>query len=306
MRGAPPRRPRAARRRARSSTGGAGARCRDVRAPAPACGRGSCSSSRRSPRPRRGRRRCRPGELPAGGARARARRRRATSAVVSVRGPTRCEPQRSCSFAARSPVSYVPIETCSAPWYEVSSLPAQRDEGGRDRGEQHGRLARQRGERRAPRKARAGASRDEGDGHRRPLEGHPRLGQRALDERQDGDRLREPKWPAKERHRHAGGDPRLRPRRGLDRTVGQPNGGAPGRRPVHEHPVLEGHAAEPKLRHDASVAPATRPTAASEGAPRRARRRRAVRPARPAEAPPGGAPPPLARRTRGRRRRRPA
>ncbi len=40
-------------------------------------------------------------------------------------GPTRCDPQRSCSFGARSPVSlsYVPIETCSAPWYEVSSSP---------------------------------------------------------------------------------------------------------------------------------------------------------------------------------------
>ena len=45
----------------------------------------------------------------------------AASAVVIVSGPTRCEPQRSCSFAARSPVSYDPIEMCSAPWYDVRS-----------------------------------------------------------------------------------------------------------------------------------------------------------------------------------------
>src|SRR5262245_22299427 len=35
--------------------------------------------------------------------------------VVASSGPTRCEPQRSCSFVAPSPCSYVPIEMCSAP-----------------------------------------------------------------------------------------------------------------------------------------------------------------------------------------------
>ncbi len=44
-------------------------------------------------------------------------------AVAIVSGPTRCDPQRSCSFDAGSPVSYVPIETCSAPWYDVRSSP---------------------------------------------------------------------------------------------------------------------------------------------------------------------------------------
>ena len=45
------------------------------------------------------------------------------SVEVSTIGPSRCEPQRSCSFARGSSCSYEPIETCSAPWYAARSEP---------------------------------------------------------------------------------------------------------------------------------------------------------------------------------------
>ena len=48
---------------------------------------------------------------------------RLPAADAASSGPIRCEPQRSCSFARVSPCSYVPIETCSAPWYAASSPP---------------------------------------------------------------------------------------------------------------------------------------------------------------------------------------
>ena len=211
----------------------------------------------------------------------------------SVSGPTRCEPQRSCSFAARSPVSYVPIETCSAPWYEVSSCAAERDEGGRDRGDQHASpraSASGRDERRA-RLALALAG-DEGDGDRRAARraSAPRAGAR-LTSGSTANASASRSGPRTNGMVTRGAEPRLRPRRGLDRPVGQPNGGAPGRRPVHEHAVLEGHAAEPELLHDAEGS-------ASDPGHGCARRRRSTRSAatcvspRDAEAPAGGAPPP--------------
>ena len=74
-----------------------------------------------------------------------------------------------------------------------------------------------------------------------------------------------------------------------DRAVGQAHGAPPGRRPVDEHAVLEGHAAEAKLLHAQRVASAggraarplvelRRPTGAGRPRVRHARRRRPASP----------------------------
>ena len=134
-------RPRPARPTARRSRSGAGARGRAARAPGRA-GAPGCASSTRTPRPRRRRppssRAAAPCRAPGAGTAERrdvrgdARRRAAA--------PISCEPQRGCSFGARSPpFSYVPIETCSAPWYAARPGPRsasgrrqERDRRGRD------------------------------------------------------------------------------------------------------------------------------------------------------------------------------
>ena len=48
-------------------------------------------------------------------------------------GAMSCDPQRGCSFGARSPpFSYVPIEMCSAPWYAARSGPRSARAAGRN------------------------------------------------------------------------------------------------------------------------------------------------------------------------------
>ena len=64
---------------------------------------------------------------------------RCRSPTSTSSGPSRWPPQRSCSFVAPSPCSYVPIEMCSAPWYAASSPPRSASSAGaseRDAGEQ--------------------------------------------------------------------------------------------------------------------------------------------------------------------------
>ena len=94
------------------------------------------------------------------------------TALATSSGPTRCEPQRSCSFVATSPVSYVPIETCSAPWYDVSSSPRSATSAGDERRDHRDSLAREHGERRAADETGARRGGDQRDRDRRALERH--------------------------------------------------------------------------------------------------------------------------------------
>ena len=169
-----------------------------------------------------------------------------------VSGPTRCEPHRSCSFAARSPVSYVPIETCSAPWYDVSPSPRSATSAGRatrsglrPRAGSWGRTSGGRGSRRCSRPR----------GRRRPPAARTACGPRSRASRQAARQM--PPQAGAGRGRRGGSaaaEPRLGAGGRLDRAVRKPDGGTPGSRAVDEHAVLEGHAAEPELLHAGSVA----------------------------------------------------
>src|SRR5829696_7211596 len=90
-----------------------------------------------------------------------------------------------------------------------------------------------------------GAGRDADDGE--VLERQPRGGQRALDERDHGQRLAEAHDPA-----HAGdvvgaAQAGLAPRGDLDLARGRAHGRRPVRRPVHEQPVAQRHPAKAQL-----------------------------------------------------------
>ena len=151
-------------------------------------------------------------------------------AVVTSSGPTRCEPQRSCSFPRSSPCSYVPIEMCSAPWYEESSELRSAMTAGSEGEEPAEHLAHPGAEPREPRTRRtmsALAPIGAGDGGQ--LERHLRLRQPTLHRRQDGEGLDQARRSAQQRllylprrgssctptpraaHRPAGGRRRPRP-----------------------------------------------------------------------------------------------
>src|SRR5262249_12673172 len=93
---------------------------------------------------------------------------------------------------------------------------------------------------------------------RRALEREPSLRQRAADRRQEGECLREPDRPAQDRHPNLcdRGKRRLTARGDAESARLVPDGAPPGRRSVHENPVLECHPTEPDLLfiHAQSVA----------------------------------------------------
>ncbi len=170
------------------------------------------------------------------------------TAVVASSGPTRCEPQRSCSFGRRSPCSYVPIETCSAPWYAASSPPRSAASAGAS---ERNPLASSAHERAQVGARTHGPDRNGARGHHPdhagPLERQLGLGHRALHLREHRERVEQLQRPAEQRIRDAGAEGAL-PRRGdLDRPVREPDGAAPGRRTVDEDAVRQRHPAQPDL-----------------------------------------------------------
>ena len=82
---------------------------------------------------------------------------------------------------------------------------------------------------------------------RGPLEREPRLGQRALDPREERERLDEPRRAAEERDLDARADQALPLGDDLQLAVVGPDGAGPGRRAVDEHAVRKRHAAEAEL-----------------------------------------------------------
>ena len=262
-------------------------------APVPNAAPGCGSSSRRSrPRHRAPRRSDEARGVPVAGRRELGRgaceRRR------GVGGPTRWEPQRSCSLAARSPVSYVPIETL-APWYEVSSWPRRATSGTSDAI----RTVASRGTTgsEAPREARAGPRHECSD--RRALEEHAGLGQRALHDGDDSEGLDEPQRAPDERDRHPSAEPRLRA--GGRLTVPSGSRTAAPTRSAH---ARARHSGAPCLRGAISPCCWWLQPVRPDGSPpneRRSTRRRGISPALRGGAPRAGRPPPRGAGTAGRR-----
>ena len=125
---------------------------------------------------------------------------------------------------------------------------AQRDERGHERERGHAASPPTPPRARLRRAAPPTEAHGRGGQHPALLEGQPRLGQRALDERDDDHRLAEAHDAARARHAldaplqarlAAGGD--------ADRAVAAPHGGGPVRRAVHEQAVAQRHAAEAQL-----------------------------------------------------------
>ena len=168
----------------------------------------------------------------------------APAAVASSRGPTRCVPQRSCSFAARSPCSY-----CR--WRRV-----------RRRGRRRGR-ARKREQRRCQRQCsgrqllqcrrqagRADGSAADSRGRQRrenrwALEREARLVEVPAHPRQHEQRLEQPGRAS--HHRTVPRQQPLATARHLDLAAFSPYRSRPRRRPVDEHAVRERHASQAQL-----------------------------------------------------------
>ena len=213
-------------------------------------------------------------------------------------GPTRWEPQRSCSLAARSPVSYVPIETCSRRGTRSAPGPGGRRAPARATRSQ---TVASRGTTGARSDARGShrSSRHECCSDRRALEGHAGLGQRALHDGDDSEGLDEPQRAPDERDRHPSAEPRLRAGGRLDRPSGSSDGGTHEVGPCTSTPFWSAmpeaqflHAAEGSSSPCASTAPPNE---------RRSTRRRGISPALRGGAPRAGRPPPRGWSTAGRR-----
>ena len=187
-----------------------------------------------------------------------ARRRSAAPArLAASSGARRCEPQRSCSLAAVARVAVALLVGGDRLVLDAvvgrDLAAAQREEGGQERQGGHRGLGP--GPRAAPAHGRAARrGRDGGERHARVLEGQPRLGQRALDERHDRERLGQPRHAAhargRPRRRRAGAACARRPPRSSRRGGARPRptSSARGRAGRCRAPCRRGAAAQPPSR----------------------------------------------------------
>ena len=170
-------------------------------------------------------------------------------ATAPTSGVTRCEPQRSCSFASSTRRRRPTRRRRSSCARRRGSGPASRSAASRAPAAPP---APRRAPRRRPATRRAGfaplvSAIVETDSAitRRVLERQLRLGQRPLHLRQDRHHLGQPQDAARDRHaRGEAGAHGLAPGGDADVAVGCPDGGRPVRGAVDEQAVAEGHAPE--------------------------------------------------------------
>ena len=238
-----------------ASRSGAGARGRAREARARAAGRGDAASSRRSRSPRRPRRPTPPARAAGGSVRGAREARTLPARRSRAAGPTRCEPQRSCSFAAarrarscrsrcarrRGRRRATPPRSASTAGATESSPPTSS-------------LRRVAEPRAADRVDRDAALPTIEASTARPLERQLRLGQRALQPRQERERLERASPGRAGAAADARADEPLPLGDDLQLAVGGADGAGPRRRAVHEHAVRERHPTEPDLLSFASFA----------------------------------------------------
>ena len=140
---------------------------------------------------------------------------------------------------------------CSTPWYEARSPSRSASERRRQADQRDHRASRAsvRGPAPAQRPAGGGRAAAIAPSVRASCIGSLRLGQRALDERDDGERLGQPRDAAHAGHavERASRSVGLRPDATLISPVLRAHRGGPVRRAVHEQAVAQRHAAEPEL-----------------------------------------------------------
>ena len=167
-----------------------------------------------------------------------------------MRGPTRCPPQRSCSFVAALTGLVGPDRDVLGTVIGGQLATSQRNDRRGERRESRDGLAGGEIQRAAPRQPGCSSTQDHRHGDARPLEREARLGQRPANVGKDGERLGQAQWAPEEGSRHIRGEASLGTTGGANRSSRRAHRRTPCGGTVDEHAVRECHAAESQLLHD--------------------------------------------------------